>query len=115
MVEVTGGALVEIKRFLEGQGAVQSIRILLTEGDYRGPRLVMAIDEPREDDQVIAEKGVTFLVEKTLFEKVRPISIDYIHSARGTGFTLKSNLMQDVKDADVSCDAICRSCGELNK
>lgn len=115
MFEVSETALKEIGRFLEGREGIQSIRILLTQGGWKGPHLVMALDEPREEDEVLTEKGVTFLIEKTLFERVKPINIDYIHSARGSGFMMKSNLVNSAKDVDISCENICRSCEDVNK
>ena len=115
MLEVSETASEEIKRFLQGREGLQSIRILLTEGDWKGPHLVMALDEPRSDDQVFMEKGVTFLIERKLFERVKPINIDYVHSDRGAGFAMKSDLMKGVKDVDVRCESICQSCDDLKK
>lgn len=113
MLEVTETALAEIKRFLEAQQESQPIRILLTEGDWKGPRLVMALDEHREDDHVLTHSGVTFLVEKTLIERTKPIKIDYVHSTLGAGFTIRSSLLKNTEAADVSCESICRSCADV--
>lgn len=52
----------------------------------------MALDEPKEDDQVFTEKGVTFLVEKKLFDEAKPITVDYITTDRGEGFKITSAL-----------------------
>jgi Fe-S cluster assembly iron-binding protein IscA len=112
MLEVSNEALEKIRQFLEAQKGLQFIRILMTEGGWKGPYLVMALDEQKESDEVLTVKDVTFLVETKLFERVKPIHIGYTHSTLGSGFTLKSELMQDAKDVNV-CHEICGSCKEL--
>jgi iron-sulfur cluster assembly protein len=107
MFEVSEKALEVIKQFLTGQEGGQSIRILMTEGGWRGAYLVMAIDEQKENDQVFTEKGVTFLIEKELFDRAKPISIDYVESTLGAGFKLKSELM---KGSIFECDSIREHC-----
>ena len=112
MFEVSKDATEKIKQFLEGREGFQSIRILMTEGGWKGPYLVMALDEQKENDEVFTVKDVTFLVENKLFERVKPIRIGYTHSTLGSGFTLKSELMKDAKDVNV-CHEICGNCKDL--
>jgi Fe-S cluster assembly iron-binding protein IscA len=112
MFEVSEDAMEKIRQFREGRDGLQSIRILMTEGGWKGPYLVMALDEQKENDEVFTVKDVTFLVENKLFERVKPIHIDYTHSTLGSGFTLKSELMKDAKDVNV-CHEICGSCKDL--
>ena len=52
----------------------------------------MALDEPQENDVTYTDDGVTFAIEKDLFEKAKPIQVDYVESAQGSGFTLASKL-----------------------
>ena len=40
----------------------------------------------------ITEKGVEFLIEKDLYKDVKPIHIDFIETAAGSGFKLTSNM-----------------------
>jgi iron-sulfur cluster assembly protein len=54
----------------------------------------MALDESKTDDEVFEDRGVKFLVEKTLLEKVKPINVDFIETPRGGGFKLTSSLSQ---------------------
>ena len=114
MFDVSEEASEKIKQFLEGREGLQSIRILMNEGGWKGPHLVMALDEPKENDEILTERGMTFLVEKALFERVKPISIDYTHSTLGDGYTLKSELMKDMKGVSAGCHDICSSCQDLN-
>jgi iron-sulfur cluster assembly protein len=107
MFEVSEKAVEMTKKFLEDRERPQSVRILMTEGGYKGPYLVMALDEPKETDQVFSQKGVTFIIEKGLFDRAKPIRIDYVASALGGGFKLKSELM---KGSVFECDSIRDHC-----
>ena len=110
MFEVSEEASEKIKQFLGELDDIQPIRILMDEGGWKGPHLVMALDEQKEDDEVLTDRGVTFVIEKVLFERVKPIRIGYTHSTLGDGYTLESELMKDMKGVNVGCHEICNSC-----
>jgi Fe-S cluster assembly iron-binding protein IscA len=55
----------------------------------------MALDESTPNDDVFEDRGVTYLVEKDLFEKVKPIAVEFIATPRGGGFKLTSSLSQE--------------------
>ncbi|MDP2268858.1 MAG: hypothetical protein Q8K46_06785 [Deltaproteobacteria bacterium] len=65
----------------------------------------MALDESHDDDEVFTDRAVKYLVNKTLFEKVKPVAIDYVQTPRGEGFKLSSNM-----DAAGGCGTSCSSC-----
>ncbi|MBN1665032.1 MAG: hypothetical protein JW943_15650 [Deltaproteobacteria bacterium] len=65
----------------------------------------MALDEPQNTDEVIGENGITYLIEKTLLEKAKPIVVDFIDTDQGKGFKLTSSLV-----LESSCGSSC-SCG----
>jgi Fe-S cluster assembly iron-binding protein IscA len=52
----------------------------------------MALDEPKNDDEVIDEKGTKFVIEKDLLSQAKPINIDFITTPQGAGFKLTSSL-----------------------
>ena len=52
----------------------------------------MALDEPLEEDLAFADRDIKFIIDKKLFEEVKPISVDFVESATGSGFKLTSNL-----------------------
>jgi len=52
----------------------------------------MALDEPRNEDEVIEEKGTKFVIDKELLTQAQPINVDFITSPQGAGFKLTSNL-----------------------
>lgn len=65
----------------------------------------LALDESKEEDEVFNEQGIKYVVSKDLFEKVKPVGIDYVESPRGGGFKLSSNL-----DSGGGCGSSCSSC-----
>jgi len=54
--------------------------------------LGLALDESTPDDDVFENSGVSYVVEKKLFQEVKPISIEFIESAHGGGFQVKSSM-----------------------
>jgi Fe-S cluster assembly iron-binding protein IscA len=52
----------------------------------------MALDESKEEDMAISEKGIDFVIAKDLYEEVKPIHVDFIETVRGSGFKVTANL-----------------------
>jgi Fe-S cluster assembly iron-binding protein IscA len=52
----------------------------------------MALDEPQEQDVILTEQDIKFVIDAELLEKTKPIKIDFIDTPDGSGFELKSNL-----------------------
>ena len=64
----------------------------------------MALDESRDGDEIFKEDGITFLINKELYELVKPIKVDFIDTPRGSGFKVSSSL-----DISSSCGKTCCS------
>jgi iron-sulfur cluster assembly protein len=92
MFEVTEKANEMISKFFEGKDEVNPIRIFLSQGGWSGPSLGMALDEPKDDDEVVKNNGFTFLINKELYEQAKPINVDFVDSGWGQGFSISSNL-----------------------
>ena len=106
MFEVTEKATGVIMDFMKDKEETSSIRIFLSRGGWSGPSLGLALDEPREDDEVIKDNGVTYIINKELYEQAQPIHVDFVESAMGSGFYVNSNL-RDSKDCGGSCATSC--------
>ena len=52
----------------------------------------MALDEPLEEDMTFTDRDIKFVIDKKLFEEVKPIRVDFVESPQGSGFKLTSNL-----------------------
>ena len=92
MFEVTEKASEKIKELLKDKEDIPGIRIVLSGGGWSGPSLGMALDEPRDKDEVFDEKELTYIIEKGLYERIKPIKVDYIDSPMGAGFDISSGL-----------------------
>ena len=55
----------------------------------------MALDEPKEDDEVFDREGLGFVIEKKLLDDVQPVKVDYVTTPSGEGFTIDGNLTSD--------------------
>jgi iron-sulfur cluster assembly protein len=52
----------------------------------------MALDELRDEDESFDSDGITYVVDKELLNRVKPIKIDYTSSAMGSGFSISSSM-----------------------
>lgn len=100
MFTVTESAKTQVLDFFKGN-EIKPVRVFLNSG-CGGQQLALAVDEQRPEDTVHALGELTFLVEQSLLEKARPITIDF----DGQGFTIES----EIKLAPGGCSA-CASSG----
>ncbi len=105
MFTVTDKASEVIKEFLKDKDENSAIRITISMGCC-GPALGMALDEPKDEDQMIDEKGIKFVIDKDLLNQAQPISVDFIETPRGSGFQLTSALPK----AEGGCGSSCSGC-----
>jgi iron-sulfur cluster assembly protein len=103
MLEITEKASEMIKDFLKDKDDIQAIRIMLSQGGCSGPSLGMALDESRDDDREFDDHGIRFIVEKSLYERVKPIKVDYVNSHMGSGFNITSNMPVQPSSCCSSC------------
>ena len=52
----------------------------------------MALDEPKDDDEVLKDNGFTYIINKELYDQAKPFTVDFIDSGMGQGFSISSNL-----------------------
>ena len=76
MFEVTEAATEQISEYFKGK-EVSPIRIFLNEGGWGGPGLAMALDEPKDTDEVYEVNGYKYLVNKEFMEKAASIKVDF--------------------------------------
>jgi Fe-S cluster assembly iron-binding protein IscA len=63
----------------------------------------MALDGPKEDDEVFKEDGTTFLINKELLEEVSPVTVDFVSTDAGGGFKIVSKLTEKSSCGSCSC------------
>ncbi len=91
MFQATDKAIEMIKQFLQNRQGEGAVRVLLQSGCC-GSALGMALDEPKETDQIIQEQGITFAIDTDLLEKANPIRLDFIEAGERSGFKFTSAL-----------------------
>ena len=92
MFEVTEKASEKIKEILKNKDDIPAIRIALSQGGWAGPSLGMVLDEPRDDDELFDDRDLTYIMEKGLYEMIKPVKVDYVDTFMGKGFEISSNL-----------------------
>ncbi|MCK9275649.1 MAG: hypothetical protein M0P57_11235 [Syntrophales bacterium] len=63
----------------------------------------MALDEANENDTVINNEGITIVIDKSLLESVSPVTLDYIETPRGSGYSISSSLESKGCGGSCSC------------
>lgn len=76
MFELSDSARVELDAFFDGKDK-SPIRVYLAPGGCSGPRLALALDEPREEDKVFDDKGYSFCVNSELLDSAKKIRVDF--------------------------------------
>ena len=87
MVSLSDSARTELDNYFADKQKTP-IRVYLNKGGCCGPSLTLALDEPRDNDDVFDLNGYTFVVDKELAAMASPIDIDMTDY----GFTVKSSL-----------------------
>ena len=57
----------------------------------------------KENDEIIKDNDVTYLIEKKLYEMTKPINIDFIESSMGSGFSITSAISKGSSCGSCSC------------
>jgi len=94
MLDVTDKAINFLMNLMEKIEGEQKVRLSMVE-TCGGNDLELILDQPHDDDEVIVIHGITFLIAKDLYEKAKPIGIDFIEYTPGAGFKITSNLKGD--------------------
>ncbi len=103
MLEVTENAKTEIEKYFE-ENESSPIRVYVASG-CGGTGLALALDEPKDTDDVFDKDGVTFVVDKALMATASPITVDFGER----GFSIDSGMTFE-QDAAGGCSA-CTGCG----
>lgn len=66
----------------------------------------LALDELKDDDKSFDDRGLTFVMEKEFYEKIKPVRVDYVDTPMGAGFNISSNM----EKPESTCGSSCSSC-----
>lgn len=93
-VVVTSVAAAEVKRFMDAEGVspdVGGLRVSVQPGGCSGFKYGLLIeDQQAEDDYVVAQEGFRMFVDPFSAQYLSEVTIDYVSSMQGSGFTFKN-------------------------
>lgn len=94
LVIVTPAATVEVKKFMEAEGVpadVGGLRISVQPGGCSGFKYGLLIeDQAADDDFIVPSEGFRMFVDPFSAQYLNQVTIDYVTSMQGSGFTFKN-------------------------
>ncbi len=94
MVEITSAAATEVMKFIDQEGvdpAKGGLRVSVQPGGCSGFKYGLLIeDEPAEDDLIVDQSGYRVFVDPFSAQYLNKVTIDYVTSMQGSGFTFKN-------------------------
>jgi iron-sulfur cluster assembly protein len=103
LFDITEKAGEMIKDALKDKEPIPLIRVVYNEGGWSGDSLGLVLDESGDNDTIFRVQGITFMVNKDLLERVKPITIDYVDSPMGSRFHISSGLKEEKPCGSCSC------------
>lgn len=94
LVTVTAVASAEVKKFMEAEGvdpAKGGLRVSVQPGGCSGFKYGLLIEEKAADDDLIVEQeGFKVFVDPFSAQYLNGVTIDYVSSMQGSGFTFSN-------------------------
>jgi iron-sulfur cluster assembly accessory protein len=91
---ITPVAGTEVKKFMAAEGvdpAVGGLRVSVQPGGCSGFKYGLLIeDQPADDDLVVDHEGFKVFVDPFSAQYLNGVTIDYVSSMQGSGFTFKN-------------------------
>ena len=85
MIQVTEEALTKLEELLRSQGGEHSaIRVAVMGGGSKGPGLGLVVDEAGDQDVCYDVDGIPLIIDRSLMDYCRSITIDFTIGAKGT-------------------------------
>lgn len=91
MISLTDSAVRQLQALVAEQGdATRGLRIFVENGGCAGMQYGMAMDAPREDDEVSEREGVRVVIDPESAAFLRGSTIDYADDLAGAGFRIQN-------------------------
>src|SRR3954469_17216699 len=90
MIHVTPSAVQQLRTLLDDQPAPtqKGLRVQIAKGGCSGLQYEMALDQKRDDDAVIEQDGVQFLVDTESAAYLEGATLDFRDGLTGVGFQI---------------------------
>ena len=94
VLTVTPVATAEVKKFMDAEGVSYDkggLRVSVQPGGCSGFKYGLLIeDQPADDDLVVAKDGFNVFIDPFSAQYISGVTIDYVTSMQGSGFTFKN-------------------------
>ena len=92
-VTMTEAAAVEVRKFMEMEKVspeVGGLRVSVQPGGCSGFKYSLLIEDKPADDTIVAQDGFKVFVDPFSMQYMNGMSVDYVTSMQGSGFTFKN-------------------------
>jgi Fe-S cluster assembly iron-binding protein IscA len=113
MFEISENAREMIMDFLKKTDVQKPIRIVFTTTECDQPALGMALSELQEADEILDYEGVSFLVNRQLYDIAAPFKVDLAETPAGTQLAISCTVAEstcEIADDPDSCRSYCMTC-----
>jgi len=94
LVTITPAAGAEVQKFMQAENVtpeVGGLRVAVQPGGCSGFKYSLLIeDKPADDDTVLPQSGFNLFVDPFSMQYLSGVTIDYVTSMQGSGFTFKN-------------------------
>ncbi len=94
LVSITPAAMTEVQKFMVAENVapeVGGLRVSVQPGGCSGFKYSLRIeDKPADDDTVLPQAGFNVFVDPFSMQYLNGVTIDYVSSMQGSGFTFKN-------------------------
>lgn len=94
MVTITAAAGTEVQKFMAAENVapeVGGLRVSVQPGGCSGFKYSLLIeDKPADDDTIVPQAGFNLFVDPFSMQYLSGVTIDYVTSMQGSGFTFKN-------------------------
>ena len=74
----------------DAEAGEQALRVAVKGGGCSGFQYALALDQPKADDHVFEQNGVSVIVDKVSMQFVFGSQVDYVDGLQGAGFTVNN-------------------------
>jgi iron-sulfur cluster assembly accessory protein len=88
MISLTPSAISHLKTLISDHPAGTGLRLGVERGGCAGMQYIMKMDQPGAGDEVVAQEGVSVLVDSESIVFLKDVTLDYLDSLNDSGFRI---------------------------
>ncbi len=88
VIDITAEGTNKLKELLATKEGEQFLKIFVASYGWGGPSFGLALEEPKEDEEVIASGDFNFVMDKELSDSYGKFTVDYSDNWMRRGFSI---------------------------